>query len=297
MTWRFASVFAALFVLGGLCCFPIHGQIPEEVEVRKVATGLRFPDGLAWSRDGFLAIADVLKREIYRLDPDQQPKPTQQDANGAQGLAYDTQSRLYICEAETRKLVRLDKRGKVETLAESFEGKKLNSPNDVTVRRDGNVYFTDPAFASAIDRRELSFNGVYRVSPKGELEAIARWQTRPNGVALSADGKTLFVTDADRHAVVAFDLDSKGMATNQRDFVKGIVGVPAGLRLDAAGRLFVGAQGLAIYTPAGKLLRTLLSSERVTNCTFGDTDLESLYIATPKNVYRVRIGVKGALQY
>ena len=271
--------------------------MPEEVEVRKVATGLRYPDGLAWSHDGFLAIADVLKREIYRLDPNQMPKPTQQDANGAQGLAYDTQSRLYICEAGTRALVRLDKKGNVETLAGSFEGKKLNSPNDVTVRRDGNVYFTDPAFAGAIDHRELSFNGVFHVSPKGELDAIARWQTRPNGIALSADGKMLLVTDADRHAVVAFDLDSKGAAANQRDLIKGIAGVPAGLRLDAAGRIYVGAQGLAIYTPAGKLVRTLMSSERVTNCTFGDADLESLYISTPKTVYRIRIGVKGALQY
>jgi gluconolactonase len=278
-------------------CVVLPAQIPEELEVRKVATGLRFPDGLAWSRDGFLAIADVLKKEIYRLDANQAPKPTQQDANGAQGLAYDTQSRLYICEAETRRLVRLDKRGNVETLAERFEGKRLNSPNDVTVRRDGNVYFTDPAFAGAIDKRELSFNGIFHINPKGEVDAVARWTTRPNGVALSADGKTLFATDSDRHTVVAFDLDSKGAATNQRDVIKGISGVPAGIRLDAAGRIYVGAQGLAIYTPSGQLLRTVLVSERVTNCTFGDADLESLYIATPKTVYRIRMGVKGALQY
>lgn len=276
---------------------PLFGQIPDQVEVTRVASGLRHPAGLAWSRDGFLVIADGLKREIYRLDADQRAKPTHQDTNGAQGLAYDTQSRLYICEADTRRLVRLDKRGKFETIAESFEGRKLNSPNDVTVRRDGHVYFTDPAFAGAIDRRELSFNGVFHVNPKGEIEAIARWQTRPNGVALSPDGRKLFVSDADRHAVVEFDLDGKGIASNPRDFVSGIQGVPAGLRLDVAGRLYVSAQGLAIYTPDGKLARTLLDSERVVNCTFGETDLEALYVATPKDIYRLRIGVKGALQY
>jgi gluconolactonase len=272
-------------------------EIPEEVEVTRVASGLRFPAGLAWSHDGYLVIADVLKREIYRLDADQRPKPTHQDANGAQGLAYDTQSRLYICEKNTRKVVRLDKHGKFETVAESFEGKKLNSPNDVTVRRDGNAYFTDPAFAGAIDHRELSFNGVFHVNTKGEIEAVARWQTRPNGVALSGDGKKLYVSDADRHAVVVFDLDSKGAASNQRDFITKISGVPAGLRLDAGGRVFVSAQGLAIYTPDGAPLRTLLESERLIGCTFGGTELEWLFAATPANVYRIRIGVKGALQY
>jgi gluconolactonase len=272
-------------------------QIPDEVEVTRVASGLRYPVGLAWSRDGFLVIADGLKREIYRLDTDQRAKPTHQDTNGAQGLAYDAQSRLYICEADTRRLIRLDKRGNIETVAASFEGKKLNSPSDVTVRHDGHAYFTDPAFAGAIDRRELSFNGVFHVNPKGEIEAVARWETRPNGIALSADGKKMFVSDADRHAVVQFDLDSRGAATNQRDFITSIQGVPGGLRLDLAGHIYVSAQGLAIYSADGKLMRTLMESQRVINCTFGGADLESLFAATPKDVYRVRIGLKGALQY
>ncbi len=283
-----------LLATGAVCLF---AQLPNEVEVTRVAGGLRFPTGLAWSRDGFLVLADGERREIYRLDTDQRPKPTHQDTNGAQGIAYDSQSRLYICETAARKVVRLDKRGNFETVAGSFEGKKLNSPNDVAVRRDGHAWFTDPAFAGDIDRRELSFNGIFHVPPKGEIEAVARWQTRPNGVTLSADGKRLLVTDADRHAVVAFELDSKGAATNQRDLITGIDGVPAGLRVDAAGNIYVGAHGLAIYSPAGKLLRTMLSSLRVLNCTFGGPDLESLFVATPKDVYRLRLGVKGGLQY
>lgn len=272
-------------------------QIPDEVEVTRVVSGLRYPVGLAWSHDGFLVIADGLKREIYRLDTDQRAKPTHQDTNGAQGLAYDTQSRLYICEADTRRLVRLDKRGNIETVAAGFEGKKLNSPSEVTVRHDGHTYFTDPAFAGAIDRRELSFNGVFHVNPKGEIEAVARWETRPNGIALSADGKRLLVSDADRHAVVQFDLDSKGVPTNQRDFIIGIHGVPGGIRLDVSGHVYVSAQGVAIYSAEGKLMRTLVDSQRVINCTFGGADLESLFVATPKDLYRVRAGVKGALQY
>jgi gluconolactonase len=272
-------------------------EISEKVEVVRVVSGLRFPAGLAWSRDGYLVIADTLRRDIYRLDPDQRAKPTRQDTNGPQGLAYDTQARLYICETTTRKVVRLDKRGKFETVAEAFEGKKLNSPADVTVRHDGHAYFTDPAFAGAIDKRELSFNGVFHVNTKGQTEAVARWQTRPNGVALSGDGRKLYVTDADRHAVVAFDLDSKGTASNQRDFITKIPGVPSGLCFDSSGHLFVSAQGLAVYTPDGAPFRTLLGSERTIGCAFGGTDVGLLFVSTLKNIYRLALGVKGALQY
>ncbi|HVY94650.1 MAG TPA: SMP-30/gluconolactonase/LRE family protein, partial [Bryobacteraceae bacterium] len=225
------------------------------------------------------------------------PAPTRQDANGVQGIAYDSEGRLYLCETVTRKLMRLDRRGRMETIAAAFEGKKFNGPGEVVVRRDGQIYFTDPAFASAIDQRELDFNGVFHVRPGGEVEAIARWKTRPNGVALSADGKKLFVSDADRHAIVQFDLDGKGAATASRDFITGIHGVPAGLRLDTTGRLFVAAAGLPIYSPDGKLQRTLFETRRVLNCAFGGPDLDLLYVATPKEVLEVKIGVKGALQY
>lgn len=289
--------FGAASIVCILGCVPLFAQIPVEIDVSTVANGTRFPAGLTWSREGFLIIADSEKREIYRVDPGQHPKPTHQDANGAQGLTYDTQGRLYICETATRKLVRMDRRGTMDTIAAAFEGKKLNGPGEVVVRRDGQIYFTDAAFAGAIDRRELDFNGVFHVRPGGEVEAIARWKTRPNGVALSGDGKKLFVSDADRHAIVQFDLDSKGGATASHDFITGIHGVPAGLRLDTAGQLFVAAAGLAIYSPEGKLVRTLLETRRALNCAFGGPNLDLLYVATPKEVLEVKIGVKGALQY
>ncbi|HVV44252.1 MAG TPA: SMP-30/gluconolactonase/LRE family protein [Bryobacteraceae bacterium] len=286
---------AALF--GVIACIPLFSQIPAEVDLSIVAGSMRFPAGLAWSRDGFLIIADSGKREIYRVDPKQRPKPTHQDANGVQGIAYDSDGRLYLCETAARKLVRMDRRGKMETIAAAFEGKKLNGPSEVVVRHDGQTYFTDPAFAGAIDQRELDFNGVFHVKTNGDVEALARWKTRPNGVALSADGKKLFVSDADRHAIVQFDLDSRGGATASRDFITGVHGVPAGLRLDTTGQLFVGAEGLAVYSPEGKLVRTLVESRRVLNCAFGGPDLNLLYIATPKEIIEVKIGVKGALQY
>ena len=269
----------------------------ENIQAERVATGLLYADGMVWAREGFLIFSDVAKKVIYRLDPNAPPKPTEEDTNGSQGLAYDTQARLYICEPTTRRLVRLDRKAKLEILADAWQGKKLNAPNDVIVRKDGQIYFTDPAFGNAIDTRELDFNGIFHLTPKGELETAAQWKTRPNGIALTADGKTLYAGDADRHAIVAFDLDNRGTASNPRDFIKNIEGVPNGIKTDVTGRLYICANGLHVYNAEGKLQQTMLGSEILTNCAFGDNDFETLYVSGRKAIYKIRLGVKGALQY
>jgi gluconolactonase len=280
-----------------VACRLVFPQEFSEVQAERAATGLVYADGIAWSRGGFLVFADIGKKKIYRLDPGGTPKPTNEDVNGAQGLAFDSSGRLYICEPLTRRVTRLDHTGKLEVVAETFEGRKLNAPNDVVVRHDGQIYFTDPAFASEIDRRELDFNGIFHVTPKGEIEALARWKTRPNGIALSADGKILYVSDSDRHAVVAFDLDGRGVASNPRDAIRKIEGVPNGLRTDVKGRIYVAARGLGVYGADGRLVHTFLPGEIVTNCAFGDNDFETLYASAPKTVFRLRLGVKGAIPY
>ncbi len=288
------SVAAFHAALTGQLCL---AQNFEEIQSERVASGMLHVDGMAWSRDGFLVFGDVLKKKMFRLDPGKPPSQTEEDRNGAQGLAYDTTQRLYICENDTRRVARLDRRGKMEVLADNYQGKKFNSPNDIVVRKDGHAYFTDPAFAGAIDHRELDFNGIFHIGPKGELDLVAKWQTRPNGITLSNDGKTLFVTDSDRHTVVAFDVDAKGGATNPRDVVKNIKGVPGGLRTDVSGRFYIAASGLGVYSPDGKLIHTLLPGEVTTNCSFGEADLQTLFVSGRKAVYRVRLGVKGSVQY
>ena len=274
-------------------------QEAPNYEAEKIAAGLQFVDGMVWSHAGFLAVADVRQRKLFHLDPvpNTTPKPLRDDDGGASGLAYDLQGRMYICESVTRRLSRMDLKGKVDPLAENFEGKKFNAPNDIVVRRDGHVYFTDPAFGSAADRRELDFYGVFHLTPKGDLEAVARWQTRPNGIALSMDGRVLFVSDSDRHAIVAFDLDKTGAAANQRDVIKNVKGVPGGIKTDVEGRFYVAALGVAIYSPQGKLERTLIETTNTANCAFGENDLKSLFISARDSVFRVRLGVKGALHY
>lgn len=278
---------------------PQSSSDPVRYEYEKIADNLQFADGMAWSRAGFLAVADVRQKTIFRVDdvPHATPKLWRVNDGGASGLAYDPQGRLYICESESRRVTRLDANGKLEILAESYGGKKFNAPNDIVVRRDGHVWFTDPAFGSANDRREMDFHGVWHIGPKGDVDLIAKWQTRPNGIALPEDGKALYVCDSDRHAVVAFDLDRNGAASNQRDVLRNVAGVPGGIRLDAEGRLYVAARGVAVYTAAGKLERTFIDYENTSNCAFGGADLETLFIAARGNLYRVKPGVKGALQY
>lgn len=280
-----------------LCSLLCFAQDFAALQAERVAAGLQSATGIVWARDGFLVFSDTVKRRIYRLDPEAKPKATETSNGGAQGLTYDVQGRLYFGELVKRRLMRIDRKGRIESVAEAFEGKKLNGPSDVVVRRDGHIYFTDPAFAGAIDTRELPFNGVFHLTPKGELETVARWQTRPNGIALTADGKTLYVTDADRHAVVAFTLDGKGAASGEHDFITGIEGVPAGLKADEKGRLYVGERGVGVYSTAGKREHILLAGEVITNCAFGDNDLETLYASGRKIIYKVRLGVKGAVQY
>jgi gluconolactonase len=281
-----------------LMALSTHAQDFENLQAERVATNLTYLDGMVWSRQGFLVFSDVAKKRIYRLDANKPPQPTDEDGDGTEGLAYDAMNRLYICEPLLRRVIRIDNRGKHETLAETFQGRKFNSPNDIAVRRDGQIYFTDPAFSSTLDKRELDFNGIFHINPRGEVDVVAKWQTRPNGITISADGKTLYVTDSDRHAVVAFDLEGRsGNAGNQRDVIKNIDGVPGGIRTDVHGRMYVAAHGLGVYTPDGKLLHQLLTGEVITNCTFGDADNETLYVSGRKSVYKIRVGVKGASQY
>jgi gluconolactonase len=250
-----------------------------------------------WSLEDYLLFSDTVTGRQHKFQPGRGVSEAGSRAGGASGIAYDNKGNLYVCEFRARRIVRIDKNGKAAAVAERFEGKRLNAPNDIVVRKDGNVYFTDPAFGNQQDTQELDFHGVYRVTPRGEVQAIARGKTRPNGIALSATGRTLYVSNADEGAVYAFDLERGGEASNPRVAVAKIPGVPAGLRLDTEGNLYVAAQQVYIYSPNGDLLRTIALPETPSNLAWGDPDFGTLYITARTSVYRVRMGVKGAVPY
>ena len=288
----------ALFAL--LFAARLFAQDFGHLEVQRIVANLHFAEGPVWSYDGFLVFSDTVVDKIFKVVPGQADEVFAERAGGAMGNAYDTEGRLYSCEFRERRITRTLKNGKVEILAARFEGKRFNAPNDIVVRRDGHVYFTDPAFGSQQDTREMDFYGVYHITPKGELEAVAKWKTRPNGIALSPNGRTLYVSDSDQRSVRAYDLDGKGVASKERVVVDKIEGVPDGLRTDENGNLYVAAKEVYVYElsngPA-KLLGEIPLAETPSNLAFGDADMETLYITARTSVYRVRLGVKGVLPY
>jgi gluconolactonase len=271
--------------------------VQDQIEIEKLNGEFLFVDGLAWSRSGFLVAADARRKTLYRFDTSPRAKILRENTGGASGVAYDIQGRLYICESDARRITRMDRQGAVEPFIENFGGKKFNAPNDITVRRDGHVWFTDPAFGSADDHRELDYYGIFHANPKGEVDAVAKWKTRPNGITLSPDGRLLYVADSDRQAVAVFDIDRNGNAGNQRDFAKAIDGVPGGVKTDERGRVFVCARGLSIFSPAGKLERTFMEDRVVVNCSFGNPDGGTLFVSARTEIYRTNVGAKGAFQY
>ncbi len=280
-----------------LLALPLAAQDFSGAQIEKVAHGFRFTEGPAWSREGYLLFSDVPAGRIMKEAPGAAPVVFRQDSQGAAGNAFDAQGRLYTCETRARRVTRTSRNGRVEVLADRWEGKRLNAPNDIVAGRSGHVYFTDPAFGSQEDTRELDFYGVYHITPKGRLEPIAKPAGRPNGITLSPDGRILYVAISDEHSVRAYDVDREGQVSGERVAIAHIDGIPDGLRTDSRGNLYVAARGIAVYSPEGKLLATIPVAETPSNCVFGDPDLRTLYITARTSVYRVRLEVKGSAPY
>jgi gluconolactonase len=263
------------------------------MRIDKVAAGYAYAEGPAWSPSGFLIFGDIPNNKLLQFTPGQPANVFRENSNGATGNRFDAQGRLYSCESHSRRVTRTDKKGKVEILAERWQGKRLNAPNDLVIRKDGDIYFTDPAFGNQQDTRELDFFGVYHISRKGDLEVVAKPKGRPNGIALSPDGRTLYVSNSDEKNVRAYDLNKNGEASNERTLISGMEGVPDGICVDEKGDLYVAANHVLVYSPEGKPIGMIQTEETPSNCSFGDPDFESLYITARTSVYRVRLDVKG----
>jgi gluconolactonase len=284
----------ALFLFEGAAAAQSFSDVTVETLVRDA----HYAEGPVWSPEGFLLFSDTVTDQIKKLTPGRGVSDYASLPGGAAGNAYDEEGRLYICEFHARRVTRTSKNGKTDVIAARFEGKRLNAPSGIVVRRDGNVYFTDPAFGNQQDTRELDFYGVYRVKTNGELEAIARLKTRPNGITLSPNGRLLYVADSDARLIRVYDLAGNGAASGERVFVDKIAGVPGGLRTDDKGNLYVAAKAVYVYSPKGEMLREIQLHETPTNLAFGDKDFSSLYVTARATVYRVRAGgMKGAPPY
>lgn len=289
--------------------------VPTGATIEKVADGFVFLEGPVWRKaDSRLFYSDLRGNAIYQWTATEGvrdvAKPffagdgTGLRGVGPNGITLDAEGRLLACVYGSRSVIRLEKDGTRTTLAERFEGKRLNSPNDLVVARDGTVYFTDPSFGlEGTDNsplRELDFNGVYRLRPNGQLDLLTREHERPNGLVLSPDESILYVANSGGGAVTgwfAYDLSAAGIS-NKRVFfdVTGVQGEGGadGMKVDLAGNVYAtGPGGVWVIAPDGTHLGTIRPAEALTNVGWGD-DGRTLYITGRTALYRIRLGARGA---
>lgn len=266
-------------------------------EPERIVSGFQFTEGPVWHPDGYLMFSDIPADRIYQWTPDGTLSVFRQPSGNSNGLTLDHEGRLIACEHGNRRVSRTEVDGAVISLASHYQGRRLNSPNDVVVRSDGSIYFTDPPYGVEPEEQELAVHGVYRVAPDGILQLLVDDFDRPNGLAFSPDENTLYIDDSARLHVRAFDVLSDGSLSNGRvlvDMASEAPGVPDGMKLDAEGNLFVtGPGGIWLLDPSGGHLGTLVTPEHPANLAFGDADRRTLYITAQTSVYRVRTRVQG----
>ncbi|HJZ98974.1 MAG TPA: SMP-30/gluconolactonase/LRE family protein [Candidatus Solibacter sp.] len=287
---KFVTALVVVFSLGA------QPQNFSNLKVEQLATGFPGAEGPVWSRDGYLLFSDFQTNKIHQYTPGKGVGVFRENSNGANGNTLDRKGRLYTCEYRSRRVTRTAKNGKIEVIAERWQGKRLNAPNDIIVRRDGHTYFTDPLF-TPLENRELDFYGVYHITPKGKMELLARPKGRPNGIALSPDGKILYVANTDERNIRAYDLDRNGKASGERMLIPDLGSGPDGMRIDVKGNLYITGKGIAVYSPEGRLLGRIAIPENPRNCAFGDADFRTLYVTGQKTLFRVRVDTPGAVQY
>jgi gluconolactonase len=325
---RLASIFSLVVLLGWCFLFRVRGDAPSrqfalraeskqfwklldpKTQLTRVAGGFGFTEGPVWDPAGFLYVSDEEQNRIFRVqlndgkeDNRNEKKEEVISLGDPDGNTYDRQHRLIDCASVLRAIVQVTPDGRYTVLADKYEGKRFNSPNDVIVGPDGALYFTDPTLDLVKgETQETPFQGVYRLDAEGGVRLLTKELTQPNGLAFSPNGKHFYVDDSKEKNIRVYDVAADGGLLNGRIFgeEKGEPheGVPDGIKVDERGDLFVtGPRGIWVWDAQGHHLGTIVMPEQPANLAWGDRDYRTLYITATTSVYRLRTRVRGFVPY
>ena len=287
--------------------------VPQSATIEKLADGFQFIEGPLWFPEGHLWFSDVVGNVVRQWSPSgvtEILRPGGYDGSdapagsyiGPNGMVADRDGAVLLCQHGNRRIARITPDRQVSTHVDRYEGKRLNSPNDLVYKSDGSLYFTDPPYGlvgqDKDPAKELPFNGVYRLAG-GKLQLLVRDLTRQNGIALSPDEKVLYVANSDesRKLWMRYDVRPDGTVANGKVFydvtAQTEAGLPDGMKVDANGNVYAtGPGGVWIFSPDGKHLGTIKPAETPANCGWGD-DGKTLYMTAQTGLYRIKLSAEG----
>jgi gluconolactonase len=284
--------------------------VEEDAELERLGTGFTFTEGPIWNPDGYLLFSDMPGDVRRRWDEQSGIREVASPSNKGNGMTLDHDGRLLVCEHVTSSVVRMDPDGTGsgrEVLATHYQGRELNSPNDVVVKGDGSIYFTDPTYGRmpgfGLEReQDLDFQGVYRIAPDGgDPQLLVDDFAQPNGLCFSVDESLLYINDTERAHIRVFDVASDGTLENGRVLAEGIgsgsleIGdLVDGMKLDERGNIWVtGPGGVCVFDGAGEHVGTVEVPENVGNINWGGPDWNWLFIPATTSLYRIQCTVSG----
>jgi gluconolactonase len=306
-------------VLAVSCSVPARAQTAREFALRaeseefsklvdpaakleKVAGGFTFTEGPVWDPRGFLYASDEKGNRLFRIFPDGR-RELVLEVGDPDGNTLDRKHRLITCSSVLRGVIEVRPDGSYRMLADRYEGKRFNTPNDIVLGPDGALYFTDPTLDLTKDQKqEIPYQGVYRLGEDGSVRLLTSDLAQPNGLAFSPDGRRLYIDDSQRREIRVFDVGANGELSNGRLFgtEEGPPhsGVPDGMRVDREGHVFVtGPLGIWVWSVSGQHLGTIVMPEQPANLAWGDADFRTLYITAQTSVYRLKTKTRGFVPY
>ncbi len=268
----------------------------QDAQLEKIATGFGFTEGPVWDPKGFLWISDEDQNKLSRVYRDGRVE-TVLEIGDPDGSTLDAHGNFVTTASVLRAIIQVEPDGKYKVLADKFEGKKFNSPNDIVLGPDGALYFTDPTLDLIKgEKQELDFQGVFRLAADGSVRLLVKDITTPNGLTFSPDGKRLYVNDTRTHEIRVYDVGPNMEMSNGRLFGReeGGRGGPDGMRVDTKGNVYcTGPGGVWVWDPDGNHLGTIMLPESTANFNWGDADYRTIYFGSKTSVYRMKTKAHG----